>query len=108
MLDPSLPQTRRLSAKKIGQKIHRPSLSTRADSGEGLTTVSAELFRSQLSLLSSAKTHLASGNQESKCQGFNHLTIVAGINPCWGCSKRAQSPIALSPSNTPEWLKYKP
>ncbi len=84
-------------------------ISTRADSGKGLTTVQAKLFRSPLSLLSSSKTQLAAGNRESKCQGFNDLTIVARRicrNPCRGCSKRAQSPIASSPSNTPERPKY--
>ena len=50
-------------------------MSTRANSGEGLTTVSAELFRSPLSLFSSSKTHLAAGNRESKCQGFNDHTF---------------------------------
>jgi hypothetical protein len=49
-------------------------------------------------LLSSSKTHLAAGNQESKCKGFNDLTIVAGRNPYRGCSKRAQSPIVGVPS----------
>jgi hypothetical protein len=33
------------------------------------------LFRSPLSLFSSSKTHLAAGNRDSKCQGFNDHTF---------------------------------
>ena len=51
------------------------SSTTRADSGVGLTTVSAELLRSPLCLFSSSKTHLAAGNRESKCHGFNDHTF---------------------------------
>ena len=90
------------------QVVLKSAMSTRANSGEGLTTVSAELFRSPLSLLSSSKTHLAAGNRESKCQGFNDHTFLAGRNPCRGCSKRARSPRASPPSKTPERLKKKP
>jgi len=67
--------------------------------------VSTELFRSPLSLLSNSKTHSAAGNRESKCQGFNDRTFLAGENPCRGCSKRARSPKASSLSKTPERLK---
>ena len=81
-------------------------VSTRANSSEGLTTVSTELFRSPLSLLSNSKTHSAAGNRESKCQGFNDRTFLAGENPCRGCSKRARSPKASSLSKTPERLKH--
>jgi hypothetical protein len=84
---------------------HDPDVSTRANSSEGLTTVSTELFRSPLSLLSNSKTHSAAGNRESKCQGFNDRTFLAGENPCRGCSKRARSPKASSLSKTPERLK---
>ena len=54
--------------KRLSQIKH---LSTRADSGEGLTIVSAELFHSPLCLLSSSKTHFAAGNRELRCHGFN-------------------------------------
>jgi hypothetical protein len=40
-------------------------------------------------------------------QGFNDRTFLLGRNPCRGCSKRAQSPKASSPSNTSERLKAK-
>ena len=96
------------STPKDTQVVLKSNFSTRANSGEGLTTVSAELFRSPLSLYSSSKTHLAAGNRESKCQGFNDHTFLAGRNPCGGCSKRARSPRASPPSKTPERLKKKP
>jgi hypothetical protein len=38
--------------------------------------VSAELLRPPLCLFSSSKTHLAVGNRESKCQGFNDHTFL--------------------------------
>jgi hypothetical protein len=37
--------------------------------------VSAELLHSPLCLFSSSKTHLAAGNRESKCHGFNDHTF---------------------------------
>ncbi len=37
--------------------------------------MSTVLFRSPLSLFSSSKTHLAAGNRDSKCQGFNENTF---------------------------------
>ncbi len=85
------------------------NVSTRENSGEVLTTVSTELFRSPLSLLASSKTHLAAANREStrKCQGFNDYLILAGRNPCRG-SKRVRSPEASPPSKTPERLKKNP
>jgi hypothetical protein len=52
-------------------------------------------------------THLAAGNQESKCQGFNDHTFLAGKNPCRRCFKRAWSPQAES-IETLERLKQKP
>ena len=91
-----------------GQSVSESAVSTRANSGEGLTTVSAEQFRSPLGLYSSSKTHLAAENRKSKCQGLNDHTFLAGRNPCRGCSKRARSPRASPPSKTPERLKKKP
>jgi hypothetical protein len=45
-----------------------------------------------------SKTHLAAGNRESKYQGFNDHTFLAGRNPCRGCYKCAWSPQASNPS----------
>ncbi len=74
-------------------------LSTRANSGEGLTIVSTVLFRSPLSLFSSSKfvskTHLAAGNRDSKCQGFNdhtfsqEETLAGGVPNVLGLQKHS-------------------
>ena len=78
--------------------------------GQGSTSMSAKLRRSPLRLnsLARSKTHLDTGNRESKCQGFNARTFFAGKKPCRGYSKRARSPKGLSPLKTPDRLNNKP
>jgi hypothetical protein len=82
-------------------------LTTRANPGEELTIVSADLFRSPLSLFSSSKNALSSWKSRVKMPRIWWLHILAERDPYMGCSKLTQSPRASTSSKTPERLKHK-